>query len=425
MYKDLGVWIAIIVFIAAQFIEVTLFSVGGIPITLGKLIAGVFYPISLIFMKKLYLNRYMFFLAFLLLLSYTMAFFIRGNFSPAVIKAFTIVLIGFAGATVLYTALAIDCEKNFRRFAYTWIAFSVITAPITMLQTIGFFPLVTVPEQYIGYRKTIFGLYRGVGLKFDPNFQALMLVIGVVFALFYLKKVWLKLLAVIIILFLGILGTFSRMGLFLSLVSLVTYFLVKGTQKNRSLLKLFLEIISFGFIISTISLILYVWGPQSISEYLRDRVIDIGNGLDIIFSKGLTIPHGHLSSAETRALLAKAALMLALKNWTVGIGAFQTKSLLYEYIGIQNVAHNTYLELFLIGGIWGLLTILFYGLIIFYGVRCKNNCRFLTLQYNTSFALVVVFVLSGLFLSLTYNSVIWLPIVLALTIRKCAKILYQ
>lgn len=415
--SDLGIWVAVIVFVLAQFVEVELFSVGSIPITLQKLLAVVLYPFSVILMGRIRVSGPMILFALTLIVSYTLAFWANGHFSPEAESAVVVVLVGFAGATVLYTALTLRGERGFRMLAYTWIAFSVGTAAVTVLQAVGLFPFLTVPDEYIQYREAVGGLYRGVGLKFDPNFQALMLVIGVMFAQFYLSKGWLRLL-VFSVIFLGIVGTFSRMGLLLVMLLIAINPVIQRLGKRRGFIRTLVELAGYLLVVSSVGFAVYVWGPPSIGEYLGQRLAEVGSGLALLVSGETATPIGHLSSAETRALLAKAALILALQNWATGVGAYQTDSVIFEYIGIPNVAHNTYLELFLIGGVWGVISILTYATIVFRSLWLRGNGQLVVTHRNALLALALVLAFAGMFLSLTYNSVVWLPIVLAPAMRK-------
>ena len=418
--SDLGAWIAIAVFVATQFVEVSLFDISNFPVTLQKVLALVLYPLSVILMGRIRVEGRMVLFALTLIVSYTMAFFVNAYLPPEAISAIIVVLIGFTGATVLYTAVTLNSEKNFRILAYVWLAFSVGTALITILQAVGLFPFLTVPDEYIKYREATAGLYRGVGLKFDPNFQALVLVIGLVFALFYVPRVWIRLLVTSVI-FLGIVGTFSRMGLLLAGLLVAIKPAVQVSSRSKSFVRLNVRLVSSVLAVFTIGLVLYVWGPPSFTEYLRQRFADIGNGLALLVSGESASSTSHLSSAETRALLARAALALALQNWALGVGAYQTDRVIFEYAGIFNVAHNTYLELFLIGGVWGILSILCYAIIVLHGLRFKGCSQPAVLHRNVLLAVILVFAFAGLFLSLTYNSIIWLPLVMALAARKQVK----
>lgn len=415
--SDLGIWIAVVVFVLAQFVEVSLFSVGNIPITLQKVIVVVFYPFSVILMGRIRVSGYMILFALTLMVSYTIAFLAKAYLPPEAGAAVIVVLIGFVGATVLYTALTLNGEKGVRRLAYTWLVFSVSTALITTLQAIGLFPFLTVPDEYIKYREVAAGLYRGVGLKFDPNFQALMLVIGLVFALFYVSTVWLRFIVSSAIL-LGIIGTFSRMGLLLAVLLIAISPVVQALNGRRGFVRALVDLAGFILVVSAMGFALYVWAPPSVSQYLGQRFAEVRDGLAILVSGDNISSTGHLSSAETRALLAKAALTLALQNWAVGVGAYQTDRVIVEYAGLANVAHNTYLELFLIGGIWGILSVLCYAVIVLRGLRCEGNCQSVVMQRNILLALTLVFAFAGMFLSLTYNSIVWLPIVMALATRE-------
>lgn len=418
-FSDLGAKIAIFTFVFTQFVEVSLFSIGDFVVSLQKATAIILYPIAWLFMGRIRVNKYLtaFFLS--LLISYTIAYISKGIITPEVGAAVVTVLVGFLGAVVLYTALALNAQRNIQVLAKIWIFFSVITALLTFLQSLGLLPLFTVPDTYIRGREAIAGLYRGTGLKFDPNFQSLMLAIGLVFTFFYHLKSWIRFVLQSVIV-LGILGTFSRMGLFLAVLTLVFGPILQLLGNRKRFLRALAEATAYAVIVLMIAVLLYAWGPVSIRTYLEQRFNSLGGGIAILFSGENTRIAGHLSSAEVRALLAKAALTLALHHWLVGVGAYQTERVIFEFIGIPNVAHNTYLELFLIGGLWGLLSIFLYAWIVTRGLR-KRPLAYVRFYRNSLLILTMVFAVTGFFLSLTYNSVIWLPLTISLAIRKLGR----
>lgn len=81
------------------------------------------------------------------------------------------------------------------------------------------------------------------------------------------------------------------------------------------------------------------------------------------------------------------------------------------------MAHNTYLEFFVVGGLWGILTLLYYiGCV---RKKLKFVYEFIPLK-EKGVVVIVIFALAatGLFLSITYNSILWLPFVLAFILKQ-------
>ena len=93
-------------------------------------------------------------------------------------------------------------------------------------------------------------------------------------------------------------------------------------------------------------------------------------------------------------------------------GPYQSEALMYELVGLYNVAHNVYMEWIMIGGVCGLLPPIAFVVMI---RRARRHARSIADRRAASLLLVValVFGIGGLFLSLTYNSFIWLPLALA------------
>lgn len=409
---DIGAAIAIISFVLTQFVDITVFHVGMIPITIQKLVAAYFLPLSAVLIGHIRLKLSLIIVATSLLVAYLAAHVVSGTLPPEALSAAASVVFGFWGAVILYTALTQN-ERNIELLAKVWIIFSVITSIVTVLQALGKVPLMTVPGDYLDRRIALGGLYRGVGLKFDPNFQALMLVIGLVFTQYFTRSGQLYITVVIL---LGIVATFSRMGLLLGVMIVLFTPFLKILLQRQSFGKALLRLFTNAVIISLGTIIVYMFGPQEIPEYLLQRVQDIAVAITTIGSDHASIGGGHLTSAETRLIVANTAWRLALENWTFGVGAYRSDSAIFAASGIMNVAHNTYLELFLIGGVWGIVAMLCYATILFSGLLSDIRSLAPAFEQGFFFTLVVVFASLCFFLSLTYNSIIWLPLVLSLTI---------
>jgi hypothetical protein len=122
----------------------------------------------------------------------------------------------FIGALALYTALALDTE-GIERLGKVWIRYGLVTSVVCVFQSLSIVPLFTVSSTDLFAREAVGDFYRAVGFKFDPNFQALMLVIASVFVIAFVRRGVQTFLCLALI-FIGILSTFSRMGLLMFLL---------------------------------------------------------------------------------------------------------------------------------------------------------------------------------------------------------------
>jgi hypothetical protein len=124
-----------------------------------------------------------------------------------------------------------------------------------------------------------------------------------------------------------------------------------------------------------------------------------------------------VTSAQGRAILFMTAMRLIASHWFSGVGVFQTNVMLGNASGLQNVSHNSYLEVVLIGGVWGIMFLAAYAYIVLAALRIRAMGRdALQADIEALVQVVIVIAIAGLFLSLAYNSILWLPLILALSI---------
>lgn len=418
--REVGAGLAIIAWISAQFVEVTLYQFGQISISVQKLVAIIIFPYSVFLMGKLKLNKHLIGFAIMLSFVYTLGHIAnRGVFSKG-LAASTTGWLQLLGALVLFTSLN-EKKHSIVFFGKVWIYWSFVTSIITFLQSAGFIPLINVPYEYLGGRLTIAGMYRGVGLKFDPNFQAMMLLIGLVFSLILLNGL-IRILCFTIIM-LGIFSTFSRMGLLLSIISFITvpssYSLL---EKRVSVIKVGIKAFLFMILITLLVLLSLYISPASVRNYMFERFDDISHVIKfLIDSENFHYPD-HLTSGFTRFLLAWASIKLALHYWATGIGAHNTEFIISEFIGLKNVSHNTYIEFFLIGGVWGLVLISYYFYVSLLWLKRRTfNAQSFLYERVICINLIIIFALLFNFLSLTYNSILWLPLTISVFLNKLLK----
>ena len=399
---QLGAQLAIFMFVFAQFVEVELGSVGGVSLSLQKLLAAFFYPIALVWIRRLRIKPSLLMFALPLWLSFVVAL-LFNNKNEALLSASLITLVGFLGAFVLYNALSVDFIAGMQFLASWWIKFSLFSSLIAVLQMVGWFPLLTVPDKLESLRDVSTGYFRGVGFKLDPNFLALMLALAVSFILYYVPR-GRRQIGYILIVLAGILATFSRMGLLLVALQLAILLLVN--LRKKSSLQIGLGIVVMLLVLGIILLL----SPAALREYVVTRAVDAVSFFHVLFTGG--VPSGWISSAMARAVLLRAAFQAALEYWPIGVGALQTQDAIGALSGLANVSHNTFVELFLIGGLSGLVTVLIYFFIIISKNLSLMKIKTIEVQCTLSISWTMVF--AGIFLSLVYNSLLWFSLVLLL-----------
>lgn len=409
---EAGSRLAIITFVAAQFIEINMFDIGSVTISAQKLFSLALLPLAILLMGKIYIQRQLVVLAGLISIAYSARYLSELNLDSNFISGNAVVLIGFLGAIGVYSALRTS-NNGLSFLAKVWVFFSVFTAILTALQAIKILPLFTVPTEFLQARQATASLQRGVGLKFGPNFQALMLLIGLVFNRIYTSR---NRLINALIIVAGIIGTLSRMGMVIAAFIIGYSYMFPASGKQKSLTTLAWRISLIGLVGIIFVAGFYFVDPGSAREFITDRFINAFISVqEFIQNNGVYPPGIHLSSAQERLVLARSAIILGVQNWTLGVGAYQTDAMIQAYSGIQNVAHNSYLEFFLIGGIPGIIALVYYGLILRSGLRVKNP-RF-NLERKSLRLLVYAFLLTAFFLSLSYNSIIWMLAVYAISLR--------
>jgi hypothetical protein len=412
-YSDIGVLVAIFAFVTTQFVDVSLFSIGTVQVTVQKIVAILALPLAVVLIGHIRMSRGLAFFALVLLIAYSISYLVNRDLSADLASGAITVLIGFFGALVLYTALT-HRRDALLILGKTWIVFAVCTAVITILQAAGAIPLFNVPADYLQSREAIgvAGLYRGVGLKYDPNFQAVMLVLGLVFAQFYLSR---HRFPVTVLIVLGIIATFSRMGVVLGMLILTGAPAIRVYIQRRSYSRMMLVSGSALVLLIAVGFLLVVLGPTSVRVYVSERVVEVYELTASLLTGDISglLADGSSGSAYERLYLAVSAFFLGLENWMVGVGAYRGPAAIFEFSGVEKPAHNTYLELFLIGGIWGLFAIALYAAVVIRRLWRLNSFDTLSRERCVFILLTWTFAIVGLFISLTYNSLLWLPLVLA------------
>ena len=409
--RALGVWVAVVGFVFTQFVDVTLFTAGGLDVTVQKVAALIFFPLALGLMGQLVLSTPLLILGSVLIVANSAAYVVKSDlFDPMLLSANATVLTGLAGAIVLYTALT-RSEVGFSALGRTWSFFAAVTSIIVLGQAAGLLPLWTVAGEALEARAAgVGGLYRGTGFKFDPNFQALVLAIGVVFTRFYVHK--LKN-AISLLILLGIVGTFSRMGLLVAILAwtAIPIFRAWASRTGRGVAPL--KVIVTATIPAVALIGVYVLSPQEVRSFFDQRVDELAGAYSYLVAGAPGSSVG-MNSAEERILLLRASLEVLSQNYLYGIGANKTIQFLYPIVGVDRVAHNTYLEELLIGGLLGALAIALYVAFVARALIRSHRARGDANRRSFTLALIFAFGMIGAFLTFNHNAILWLPLVVAL-----------
>ncbi len=398
------------VFCLTQFTDISFGQAAFLPLTLQKLMGLCVYPVALILLRRAPVGPAMRWFGAALLACYSVAGLVRPSIVGGVLSADFGVLAGAFAAWMLYRALA-DRSAAFDEFLRAWTILAVITSIVGLLQVAELLPTVPAIDKDADFAMMSDGVRRGWGLKADANFQALMLVISLATArLAPLRYRWLA----IAIILAGLVATFSRMGLVLGLMALVvTGLLGRPRSDRRAALRTAARYLLTLILLAALVFAGLMMGLSDSAERYLGRLGESVSALDLL-AEGAVEEHQdrNLNSTEARAALLLGSFEIAARHLPFGVGPYQSEALMYELVGLYNVAHNVYMEWIMIGGVCGLLPPIAFVVMI---RRARRHARSIADRRAASLLLVValVFGIGGLFLSLTYNSFIWLPLALA------------
>ncbi len=398
--------------VVGQFIDVTLFSLGdNFAFSVQKAISIVVLFVGLYFFNSISISKALQWCGLAILLGFSGRHIIDGSIlSPAGLKGLLVVVENFVVAAVLYTAL-VGTDKGLKHLGETWVWVSVVSSILAVGQAAGLLPLFVVSDEFIDWRETdISGVYRGTGFKFDPNFLAMLLGIGFVFALFPDRK-YKVLIALVIIS--GVFATFSRMGVLALLLILFVWFVVRAKPAEGK----------FSQIVILMGLMTFATygGFLALKDtYVGERVEEAVAAVSQVEMLGdAEQKYGRFSALE-RLALAWAAVKVIGENPLLGIGAYKEREVMYDAIGIEKSSHNTFLELIMIGGVFGwaflLIAVLSFSTVLH---RRPDESEKLLLEDRAAFfGLSASFLLFGMFLSFIYYQLLFLPIVVASAYRR-------
>lgn len=402
--RSYGPSIAIWAFCITQFADVSLGTIGDFQLSIQKLLGLLAYPVALVLMERKRVPSGLKWLAIALVVTYSIAGIRTPELAGAILSADISVLLGAIAAYALYLALR-SRSSALQELLTAWTTLSVLTSIICILQVFGLFPLITVSSDALQSADEV---VRAVGLKGDANFQALMLVVGLVTAqhLRLRRGLW------TILIFCGIVATFSRMGVILGITALGSISVLRSI-KNKNFREVYGKLIGAAALVLVIVLLLSWMGPTSFTDYLTQRA-DEAAPLSDLLSDGYVDTSGykHLTSTETRAALFFASFVVARENLPYGTGPYQSQFLMAEMVGLENVSHNVYMEWIITGGVFGIMPPLVYLIAVRRTLRNIWSGRGAPIAALLA-PIWVTFAFAGFFLALTYNSIIWFPMVLS------------
>lgn len=365
--------------ITTQFVEI---NIAGTAITIQKMSVLLFsVSVLLLFTKKLtyFIPGYSILLSICLCMG---LIFVHRDINLVILELSKTAL----SVIFLYSLYIYFNSSGFRldRFYNTWINAGIISSIIISLQVSGFPLFYHLTDEQI-YGLTNHSLItRGVALKSDPNFIALMLCLGFVFASINKKKKYIKL-----ILFIGIALTFSRMG-----IILVTLVMLRDSLTVKGIFRLVGIAVILVLSIYTVSRL----QPDNLAiTYAQERYDET---LASIQSTDRNL--NKTTSSEARLMLALGSVELGSDYFWSGVGAHKVDDALGKAVGVEKASHNSYLEYYATGGIFGLFLLL----LMYLGA----------LRYLDANILLVLSI-SGLFLTLIYNSILLILLALGLSFK--------
>lgn len=337
---------------ASLFIDINFFTLGSFIISTKFLAVILGTLIMLIDLKVININLYLIKYAIIFYFIFNISRFSMGSFElPSFIYFMSYAIF----LTVFLNYLSRRRLNNF--FLQSFVFVCSITSIIAILQVFNFLPTVTssvennVLDVYSLNQGDIFGgsFNRGRGLMFDSNFFGMTLAIGFAINRFYKKSLFAS-----ILIFLGVLSTFSRSALLALIFSYI--FTLSMLKFNAKKIVKFFTIATL--IIALIFILSFIF-PSSILTYFVNRVLELFN-FTSIFNPSINDFNLLESSTSIRIFSLLAAYYIFLSNPLFGTGIEGSRIAFQEYLGTSTVAHNTFIEFFVVSGIFGIIpTILF------------------------------------------------------------------
>jgi O-antigen ligase len=394
--------IILVISAAALYIDMDLFSISGVVISIHKLIALVGFPaaIALMSWSKIHIDARIVLFGILMGITFSLFYLLTLTFDERFFSGILQVGISGAAAVLIFSALAND-QNAFRFFMVTLIIFAAVSSFITIIQ---FMKNISNTSSFSAGLAASTS-FRVSGLLLDPNYQSAALLLGAA-ALFSLTKTIL-IVPIFLLLSLGILCTFSRMGL----ITLVILILLSPLFLPRPNKKFKWHSWSLWIIYSLAATVLLLH-PEGLGKILLKRfavVFEIIN--NIIPSKGASLLQ------DARIKLFYNGFLGFIEYPLSGIGIFNSNDFMAASMGRPIALHNTYMEFILSGGIWGILLLVFlYGSFI---SAVKNGPIESLTRLNHHFLILfgIIYSIVSVFLSYHLDITTWLLLVLSLHYR--------
>ena len=417
-----GERLVIAAYVASQFIDVTFFAVGGFVVSAQKALVLVLLPIGALMLRRIVIAPQLVALAALAALAFSLSDLVSGRVNPTLAGAVVSIVLNCVAAVVLTSALTSGGFEPLRFFAGAWIVLSITTAVLALGQMFGVLPLVADAASNVDARETGTGLVRGTGLKNDPNFTAMLLLVGLVLC-FYTWRRYARLLGVLVIL-VGIAATLSRMGVLIACTVLVLG-AAPTVSLRRSPGRKIASVGAAALSVVLVAVALFLVSPGPVRQYMAERIDDLRatyQTLVLGVEPALAPGQVNIGSGVERADLNQAALHVFLDHWAVGVGANEVPAAVGRLTGMPAPAHNTYLETAAVGGLVGLALLSYYvaSVVSLLAAGFRRYRKVLTFEQQTlqrSIRLVIVVIASlAAVLTLDYIAFFWLPMCLAIGI---------
>ena len=391
--------IVITCIVSTQFIDVEIANIADFSVTVPKLGALAALGTAL-FSGVFKMHRGVVATGTLLVLSLTVAHIADtppvGLELSTVLTAALSVLAGLA----LFGALSQDPVRGAKLFNQVLISSSAITAVLIVLQSLELIPLVTVPVEDLERRIVDTGAVRATGLKYDPNFAALLLCMGLGASRARHSN---PLISALILA--GIVLTYSRMGIILALIVMAAaYWLANRSRSAADGLVRFAGL-ALAFI-ALVTVTAALLGTDTRALY-GDRFRDLNSAYGVLGSGNASL--SSLTSGEERALLNRAGIDLFLSNPLTGVGAGNVEPAMTAYGLRPKAVHNTYIELAATGGLFGLALI---GCLLFFTINAARAAPSLN---NEQWGLILgglTILVASLVVTLLYSFMLIMAIVL-------------
>lgn len=392
--QRIGIVLFILPLVISQFLSINFFTFLGQVVSLEKVLALVLYPVAVLMLgiKNLRFSKELVIIGILYFLTNTAFTLWNREHLTGILGPLILVGIHMFVIFMLFNIPRFDM-RSLNIFFDLWVFFSIFTAIICIIQIFR-------DTSVIAPVTSNTGLVRSEGLLEDPNYQAMVLLFG--FSILFVEKPSVKNTIYLIVVFVGILSTMSRMGLLgvillgsiISLLSIIKFKPIISTKtiKQRICQSL---ILFFIFVV----LVIYV---EPFSTGFNIRILDTTRKTEITTSDSrdggdgpdtLSIIQG-MTSTETRLLLIKQGLVGIKENYLVGIGFNNTNDYMKETINYPKEVHNTYLEYVLWGGITGFLLVLYSAFLVVKNLILvvKNDWYHLLSKKVFSFSVVTIIV---------------------------------